>query len=585
MGLRLRRTPVIVTKVVLGAAVLLAVSAPALAGVVTNRIAHATATPDISKIRFLSPVRYVREDSAGDLVAQLITYNATTEVEFYVDGDMNKPIAGSDHGAHGKTYHQWRLITALDAGKHTITARVSIGGQWYDVQGHMTTFSLDMPGVEYVFPNTHRDAFRQSDSPLKVKIDDEFSQFKAAAFSLYRYDAAKKKPSDHIGDFRLERDQCDTSKAGQYVICDVTAANNWTQLSGEAGENAYIAKLATRTLANNGVRPGMNEYWAQFVVDNEKPVAGDLQIHSAAIVKDTLAVSATATDNNQVQSVSFYVTAPGENGVCSGEGEKLVQKTVTDTSDGRYHAFLDVSELSVHGQATAPYCVSVVSEDDATNTSDAMNAAFSIDHIAPVVTLKVTSSTTPSASTPVTITGTVDGKATLALFKDGAKVVDFDLAMSGLGQWSYRFDGGLDKGDHVLKVVATDSVGNSSNEATSPRSFASLNVSAYIPPKETSTLSTAITPPQLPQNVVVPAASVAQIIASHQSAVQKNSDQAVLGVETSKDTDTSSGAVISPSTGGWVFFGIAWYWWLLLMSAIGGAIGWLAAGVRSRQAA
>jgi hypothetical protein len=568
----------------LGAAVTAAIAIPPFAGLAANRMVGATATPDLSKIRFLAAERYVRADTAGDLAANLVTYNATTQVHFIVDGDTENPIAGSDFGAQGKNFHQWRLTAGLAAGKHTITAKVEIGDTWYDATGTVTAYSLDMPTASYVFPNAQRSIFRSGDNPLRVKVDDEFDQLKNVSYSIYHYDTATNKIGDHVGTFKVDRADCDLRQAGNYVLCDAAAADGWTPLTDDG---AYIAKLTTNSLANNGVRTAMKDYWTQFYIDDTKPAVTDLQIDGQATVKDSLAVSANAADSTNLESVYFYVTAPRSDGECVGNGDKLAEQRVTAAGDdGRYHAMLDVSGIDTHGQPAATYCVTAIARDDAMNNSDLSSLHFAIDHRAPIVAFTVTSSKTPSASTPVMLAGTVDDAATLELFKDGTKVDDFSLTMTAAGQWSYRLDNGLEKGDHVLKVVATDGLGNASSEVSSPESFVNITASAYIPPQAVSHLSKTLAPPQLPQNPVVPTATFTQIVASqsHPTVAAKNlNSPAILGAETSKDQTSPSPveSIVAPSSGGWMLLGFAWYWWLLALAIVGGVASWLAAGVKA----
>lgn len=586
MGLRLRRTPILITRALLGIAVTAVVAVPPFINLAANHIAGATATPDITKIRFISAERYVRGNNAGDLSAQLVTYNTTTDVKFYVDGDGDHPITGQKHGAQGAGYDQWRLYTALSAGKHTVTAKVEIGDTWYDATGTVTVYSLDMPSLSYVYPNDQSNIFRPSDNPLRIKADDEFDQLKYVSYSIYKYDTDAHKAGDYIGIFQVDRDQCDLRQAGNYALCDADASDTWAAL----GEGAYLAKLTTNTKANNGARTADQDYWVTFYVDDTRPEVSDVRIDSATTVKDSLVVSANATDGINLESVLFYITAPRESdGACTGNGAKLAQLRVSAPgSDGRYHATLDVSGIDTHGQPAADYCVTAIARDEAMNNSTLSSLHFAIDHRAPIVTLKVTSSKTPTASTPVVLAGTVDGAATLELFKDGTKVDEFIPAIDADGNWSYTLDGGLTQGDHTLKVVATDALGNVSTEASSPESFVSMAVGAYVPPATKSHISRSLAPPQLPQNPVAPtAASFAQVVASQPNptiAAEDVDDQAILGAETSKDDSepASTAAVVAPSAGGWMFFGLAWYWWLVGAGLLAGGASWLVASLKAR---
>jgi hypothetical protein len=545
------------------------VTGPPLANILVRGNAFASSTPDLSKIQYAHPTIFVRE-ATTDASAQLITYKATTGVEFYIDGNVDTPIAGTNQGEYDDNFDRWQLNTSLSAGSHTITARVTINGERYDVPGSMTVYSLDTPTVSYVLPSAQQQVFKPSTTPARVQADDQFDQFKDMIFHLYRYDAAAGEFGAHIGDYVVSRAQCDLGAAGNHVTCDANAASGWPLLD----EGSYGIKLTTETFADNGILDTDEQNWKYFAIDTTQPGV-NMRVEGVATVKDWLTVSASTYDANGIDSVGFYVTAPNDDDTCTGDGTRLAGwRSGALDDDGRYRAALDVSDIDTHRNGAAKFCVTAISRDKATNESQLDTSSFFIDHTAPVVTLKVTSSSTPSASTPVVLRGTVDSEATLQLFRDGVRIDDFALHMDGAGQWSYQLDAGLEKGNHVLKIVATDPYGNSSSETTSPQSVINLAVSAYVPPKEKSILSSTLTPPKLTETLKS-TPSVAQMIASqHRAAdITKNSQAEVLGAETSGSNPSTS--VIAAGSNGWTFFGVAWYWWLLTSALVIGMGNWM----------
>lgn len=561
----------------LGVSAIALLAAPPLTNLLTSKNAAASG-PDISKVHFLTPSRYVRENDASDIAARLITYNATTNVNFYIDGNI-MPVAGVDAGASGKNNHQWRLYAALPAGEHTITSTVQIDGTWYEVAGQATAYSLGVPNASYVLPSVRSNIFRPSDTPLRLKVDDTFNQFRDVTFSIYAYDSVAKKFGQQIGKFEVKRTDCDLAEEGSYVVCDVSKADNWAPLSDG---NTYGVKVATHTMAGNGVRVNMPDYWTTFTIDGTAPVIDDFRIVGSTTVGDSVSATVKASDPN-LESVDFYVTRPEEDGSCSGSGEKIAEKQVTATTPGNFSIVLTVSDATF---ASGKYCISAVATDKAANASAPSSLLFMIDHTAPVATLRITSTHSPSASTPVTVEGTVDGLASLELLKDGVRVDGFTLTMAAAGQWSYRFDSGFDKGIHSLKIIATDVYGNSSSEVTSPASFASIKVGAYIPPPEVRNLSLSLTPSRLSSSVVTPTLSAAQIVASGKvQAPPKTDDGAILGAETKKDSEPTATlpTPIAPSSSGWTFFGIAWYWWTALAALLVGGGSWLLANIRRQR--
>jgi hypothetical protein len=273
MGLQLQQKSAVITKVILSMAVVSSLLTPSFVGILSGKSALAqVATPNLSLIKFINTQKYARENNAADLDAQLTTYAATQSVKFYVDGKMDSPIVGSYFSPTGTKYEQWRLYTELNAGQHVITADVEINNTWYTASGSSTVFVLDMPTTSYVFPVSGQNTFRPSDNPLRIKVDDEFNQFKQAKFSLYSYDSVKNKFGKHLGTFALDRSRCDLRAAGNYLFCNLSDADAWTDLS----EGTYAVKLFTNTSAGNGIRTSLADYWSQpFIVDGHGVCTGE----------------------------------------------------------------------------------------------------------------------------------------------------------------------------------------------------------------------------------------------------------------------------------------------------------------------
>ncbi|HEX2792371.1 MAG TPA: hypothetical protein VHO23_01470 [Candidatus Paceibacterota bacterium] len=306
--------------------------------------------PDTSNIKFVGSPKYVRANNGGDLAAQLVTPDSTTAVNFFIDGSAT-PVAGTLHGSATASTDWWRLYTPLAPGEHAITAQVEIGGAWYDASDTGTAYSLDTPWAQYIVPNAGQ-MFRPDDMVVRLKIDDQFDQFKEVRVTL-----------NSIVHTVL-RSSC--NDIGASVLCDLK------DLGLPAG--TYSASATIYTKANNRLDNLMSE---TFTIDDQRPVATGILVENAAlgVVTNTVVVSANATDDHGVESVNFYVTEPRNDGVCTGNGTKLASERVLATDiDGKYRATLGVAGLA------GPYCVTAVARDDAMNNSQLIHQKVSIEN-------------------------------------------------------------------------------------------------------------------------------------------------------------------------------------------------------------
>jgi hypothetical protein len=315
-----------------------------------------TATPvDTSSTVFVSTPKYVRANNGGDLDAQIVTPDSTQNVRFYLDGDTGTPFYGTDIGGAGATTSWWRLYTPLPAGQHTISAQIEISGNWYDIASTGTVYSIDAPWAQYVIPSANQ-YFRPNDKVVRVKADDEFDQFDRMVTTINGV--------SHT----VSRSSC--TDAGSYVLCDLQ------NLNLPAG--TYTASTTTYTKANNRVD---NLVSPSFTIDNSAPILTNFQItHTQAVYGSSVDVSADATDDNGIQNVTFYVTAPrAGDGVCDGNGSHLASATGTLSGGSTYTASLDTSSLN------GDYCLNAIAGDVAANHSTISHIKATFDNIAPVV--------------------------------------------------------------------------------------------------------------------------------------------------------------------------------------------------------
>ncbi len=329
-----------------------------------------------------------------------------------------------------------------------------------------------------------------------------------------------------------------------------------------------------KAVATSGAESDWSPLW-KVTVDNSAPVvtmSGD-----KPVVGSTFNLSATATDVSGVGGCQYQIFDSTGAVVLPADGSK-----VSFACDG------SVTPVDVSGFASGDYTVKIWSVDMLGNASvqNAAQQTFTVDHIAPVATVAIMSTANPMASTDIKLAGTVDNSdlQSFKLYVDGVEAADLIKNIDSVGSWAYTLSGGLAQGSHTLLVVAIDSHGNASTKISSPDSFVSVSVSAYIPPVGSGNVAPLTLTQTLPQ-LVAPPQTVTIVPAVPITPAGQN-DQAVLGAKTSKDDSNANVAatpsVVAPSETGWKLLGIAWYWWLLAL-AIGVGSMWTTSALKSRR--
>lgn len=432
-------------------------------------ITYSAVTVDTANTYFVNSPKYVRENHAGDLDAQIVTYEDTSEVEFYVDGDTGNPISGVDHGTSSAGYHWWRLYTALPAGEHTITGKVKIFGTWYDITGSGTVYSLDLPWAQYIIPQAGQ-YFRPNDKVIRVKADDEFDQFK--------------KMNTVIDGTTYTVERADCNDQGSYVLCDL-------QNLGLA-EGTYQADTTTYTLANNRYDHLISE---EFTIDGTRPELTNFQITDIhSVYPDKVSVSADATDANGIDNVTFYVTAPRVgDGVCDGNGTHLTTALGSNTSGDTYVADIDTSGLD------GDYCLNAIAEDVAANHSSILKIKATFDNTAPDVAI-----TNPGEGDIVK--GTVDVRGTISDANADHYYLKISNDTTHATVYSHTYYGGLQTftdhsiyswnttgvadGSYTVDLEARDAAGNKDSGSVDTKTVTVDNtkpVLAFTSPADFST--------------------------------------------------------------------------------------------------
>lgn len=296
MGLQLQRGKFTKTRAGLLIAIAIALLAIPFSTHLQTFKAYADESP-FQTPRFINSSHYMRANTVDDgnpatlddhdIVAEIEFYEGTERIELYID---DQPV-----GEPANTLDQ----TALNQGDQTdgeedankIVIRMPFApglhtmrgvayftdGSHVDMDGSSVIYALDTEGAEpgspmaqYVLPTDETQVFKSSANPVKVKIDDEFSQFANAELALLK--GTSENPGELVGTFALSRADCEATD-DRFIYCNIDRASGWPSLD----EGTYFVKLKTSTKAEtpahrHGIAFDDQTHWSHsFVIDNTPP--------------------------------------------------------------------------------------------------------------------------------------------------------------------------------------------------------------------------------------------------------------------------------------------------------------------------
>ncbi len=333
-----------------------------------------------SDSKFVESPKYVRENNAGDLAAEVHVTNLVSAVRFQLNGGAY--IDGTYTNQVNSSLDRWILRTAIPAGEYIVTGEMLIGSTWYPITGSGVVYSIDLPNVEYIKPGVDGEIVRPGDNPVRIKHEDEFNQFNNATFELYSYDSSTSLTGGLIGSYTINRSDCDLRQAGNYVLCDINTSSTWVALA----EGEYKVRLETNTYANNGIR-FHNNFWSKyFLVDGTRPTVDyfDTEPEGVRVFKNSLSVKALASDATpgDIEHVSFYFRTPRADGQCvdnEAAGTATLAQNILNDGDNIYTHTFDTTSL-----ADGEYCVFAKAMDTAKNHSNpAQSIKITIDKTPP----------------------------------------------------------------------------------------------------------------------------------------------------------------------------------------------------------
>lgn len=334
----------------------------------------------------------------------------------------------------------------------------------------------------------------------------------------------------------------------------------------------YTISFETRDRANN---KGASSTTTKVVtVDNTAPTLTIESPASSTEQPTSFAVSGVAGDSDSgVALVSYNVSNLSGSYGSTSLNDSVASGTIPLGANGSWNFALN--EFS-----SGFYRVTVTVQDEAGNTfSESIDV--SVDATGPELAFTVGN----SGRTIVGSTTDPDQPVTVTI--DGYNPVTFT---PGSGNWVYTIPAAIPNGTYDVTVSSMDIYGNTT-EVNDEATF-----TVFVPEEEGTTIDEEDSDASaagangnessqlnggfplaaiLGTNTTIPPADAADESAQTDGAAEVEGTSTENNLAQAVDTDSTDGSV----------FGLAWYWWLLIVAALATLIWWITAAIRNRSEA
>lgn len=371
--------------------------------------------------------------------------------------------------------------------------------------------------------------------------------------------------------------QADAQNPANYFLSNWPGAGGSGDLVGDATITYNTATTtATVSFTNSAWHVSPEQKWE---VKNIRDLAGnvlaDTSEYSTPLVAPTLTgPTVTSAPNTLDQSWTWSAFDPTDSTNASGlKGYEYAfvagtgaPTTWTATSDTSF-------STTVPGEGI--YRLYVRAYDNAGNVTENYSEV-KVDVTIPIVEI--------TSFTSTRVAGTTEAGATVTIKVDNEDPVTVVADQDGL--WSYTISPRLTTGSHTVTVNATDGI-NTSETVSRPLTVPAPVVTAPVTePPVTPPADDTVSEDNGDGNVFPSAAgNIATILGTDTNipnSTTNNDSNGGEGVEGASSQNTLAQAVDTDSTDGTVF-GLAWYWWLLILAGIALVLWWIIAALRRRQ--
>ncbi len=317
-------------------------------------------------------------------------------------------------------------------------------------------------------------------------------------------------------------------------------------------------------VGNYGNGTNTNGLSGSFTYDNTEPTVPSF------IMKDS---NGNIVTNGYITTQYFTVnlTNPSAEGVVRyqlkySNGFNSVVWNPSDLSTTGHMSTLGIyTDNFTQGEGVHNFAFSAC---DAANNCSAYSTPYSVtyDNTAPAAAITTTG--TQATATP-TINGNVDPDADSLVFTiDG--IVQPLIWTSGDTTWTSTPASALAEGTHTMSIVAKDLAGNEGGQ--------SGTITISLPPTVVTPL---ITPAESQTPTITPQATITPITTDTAVLGDTTTTPAVETADTNNGDADVAGATDDQSNAG-DLFGLAWYWYLAMLAALG-LLWWLIAAWRRRS--
>jgi hypothetical protein len=383
-----------------------------LSAVARDAAGNTTTSANVSvTIDNAAPAVSVTAPAAGAHLAGTVSLTASASDNVAVQ-DVQLRVDGNNVGSADTSspYTASLNTTTLSNGSHTLTAVAR------DTAGNSTTSASVAVVVDNQAPG----------APATLSATGQSSS------AVLDWAAATDNVA--VSEYRVHRSTTSgfTASAANRVAT-VTSGTTYTDSPLTPG-TYYYRVIAADEAGNAGAASPQ----ASAVVENTAPNVSVTAPAAGSLVRGTVNVTATASDNVGVQSVQFRV-----------DGNNVGSADTTSP----YALSLDTTTLS-----NGSHQLSAVARDAAGNTRTSSNVAITVDNAQPTVAItQPANNATISGTTAVTATASDNVAVQSVAFQvDGATVATDTSApytLSAETSW-------LNDGSHTISAVATDTAGN-----------------------------------------------------------------------------------------------------------------------------